>query len=271
MLTVADKIHYRDLLRLDVDYARFNAHRTVSDFRPSEFRVERFGDLTATVDPARADQPYYNRVVGIRPDAVAQLTDALDMYNDIGIEPRVDLVSNSAPDAVEYLRDIEFHPIARLTYLVADPTAALITAKSASDSTPMPLPSPTRWTETAADRFLDLLQLQGGPIDAEMRDLRRPHFCTDTFRAYVVELDSEPVSWATMFVDGSTGFLGNAFTIPDARGRGCQTALLLTRLQDAADLGLEWVLCDGVPGGTSHRNCQRLGFRNVADLDHWVR
>jgi ribosomal protein S18 acetylase RimI-like enzyme len=65
-----------------------------------------------------------------------------------------------------------------------------------------------------------------------------------------------------MFVaeDGKHGYLANAFTQPDYRGRGIQRDLLLARLHDGAELGLDLLVTDVESGTTSLRNCWRVGF-----------
>jgi ribosomal protein S18 acetylase RimI-like enzyme len=52
-----------------------------------------------------------------------------------------------------------------------------------------------------------------------------------------------------------------AGTAVEFRGRGLQTALLRTRLADAAKAGCEYAVVVTQGGSASQRNCERLGFR----------
>lgn len=60
--------------------------------------------------------------------------------------------------------------------------------------------------------------------------------------------------------DGIAMFNGDS-TLPAARNRGVQTALLSARLTHAAEAGCELAVIEAAPGGSSHRNQQRVGFR----------
>jgi ribosomal protein S18 acetylase RimI-like enzyme len=51
-----------------------------------------------------------------------------------------------------------------------------------------------------------------------------------------------------------------AGTLTEFRGRGLQTALLRTRMADAARAGCEYAVVVTQGGITSQRNCERLGF-----------
>lgn len=49
-------------------------------------------------------------------------------------------------------------------------------------------------------------------------------------------------------------------TLPEARGRGVQQALIRERLKMAAQGGCEWAMACVLPGSGSHRNYERCGF-----------
>jgi len=65
----------------------------------------------------------------------------------------------------------------------------------------------------------------------------------------------------------STAYLCGAATLPEARGRGAQSALLAERMSLAARLGATYVTAKAAPGSSSSRNLERTGFavagRNV--------
>jgi GNAT superfamily N-acetyltransferase len=71
---------------------------------------------------------------------------------------------------------------------------------------------------------------------------------------------------AALFIDGSTGWLGFAATLPELRGRGAQTALLAARIEDARAIDCDLlttetgVRVEGRPS-SSYRNLLRSGFR----------
>ncbi len=77
----------------------------------------------------------------------------------------------------------------------------------------------------------------------------------------VARVGGEPAGAACLLVRDGLAMLCGAATLPDFRKRGVQTALLHARLARAAEAGCGIVQFGAVPGGTSHRNAQRVGFR----------
>ena len=77
---------------------------------------------------------------------------------------------------------------------------------------------------------------------------------------YVAEVDGEPVGAAALIVTDGIGYLANASTLPDGRGRGCQQALIQRRMQDAAVAGCKLFLTMASPDSVSHRNLERAGL-----------
>jgi len=64
--------------------------------------------------------------------------------------------------------------------------------------------------------------------------------------------------------------MANALTAPAFRGRGCQTALLHRRIQDAAGAGCDLLVSQCSPGTASERNQLRAGFRAAGTKAWWV-
>lgn len=87
---------------------------------------------------------------------------------------------------------------------------------------------------------------------------------------------AEPVASGALFASGRTGWLGFAATVPAARGRGAQTAILSARIDRARELGLTLLVTEtGVPRpegpGPSYRNILRAGFRETYVRPNFVR
>ncbi|HJP86472.1 MAG TPA: hypothetical protein VJ852_10810 [Gemmatimonadaceae bacterium] len=74
-----------------------------------------------------------------------------------------------------------------------------------------------------------------------------------------------PVAAAALYVVGDVGWLGVAGTLPTARRRGAQSALMARRLKDGVDLGCRWFVTEtgeDTPArrNPSFHNMLRLGF-----------
>jgi hypothetical protein len=63
--------------------------------------------------------------------------------------------------------------------------------------------------------------------------------------------------------------MAGASTIPSARGRGAQLALLERRLHDAREHGCDLALMGALPGSISQRNAERHGFRIAYTRVKW--
>lgn len=80
------------------------------------------------------------------------------------------------------------------------------------------------------------------------------------FRRYVARLAGERAGAASMRIDDGIALMCGASTLPGMRRRGVQTALLATRLRDAARAGCELAVVTTEPGSRSQHNVVRRGF-----------
>jgi GNAT superfamily N-acetyltransferase len=92
--------------------------------------------------------------------------------------------------------------------------------------------------------------------------------------AYVDLLRAAPAAWdgetavagAALYVLGDAGWLGAASTLPSARGRGAQGALMARRIEDGRAFGCRWFVTETGEETAAHpnpslRNMMRAGFR----------
>ncbi len=91
-----------------------------------------------------------------------------------------------------------------------------------------------------------------------------------------MSLDGDtPVGGGVFYVaSDDTAWFGMGSTSPAARGRGGQTALLARRINDAATLGVRWMVVEtgaAIPGEpqTSYDNIERAGFRAIYARPNW--
>jgi predicted GNAT family acetyltransferase len=86
-------------------------------------------------------------------------------------------------------------------------------------------------------------------------------------RWYTALMDGRPVAQAyTHTWAGAVGVWGVA-TVPELRGRGIGTAITAFAIRDAPGAGLAWLMATA-EGRSMY---ERMGFRQVADWDVWVR
>lgn len=86
---------------------------------------------------------------------------------------------------------------------------------------------------------------------------------------FLAEMDGRPVAAAALSLQTDVALLAGASTIPDARRRGAQQALLQARLSFAAARGVDLAMVVTQPGSPSMRNAERQGFRAVYRRTKW--
>jgi GNAT superfamily N-acetyltransferase len=83
------------------------------------------------------------------------------------------------------------------------------------------------------------------------------------------------VGMGALFAHGRCGQLSGAATLPEARGRGAQSALMAARIALARDLGLEWVTAETGsetrenPNPSLH-NMHRAGLATLYERRNWL-
>jgi GNAT superfamily N-acetyltransferase len=120
------------------------------------------------------------------------------------------------------------------------------------------------WIEIAVEAFMNLDGTGSVPPDAFQREQLTEVFeetiGVPGFIRYVARVEGEPVGGAAMRIDGDLAQLAGAGTLPRARGRGVQKALLQRRLADAAAAGCTLAVITTAPGTRSQDNAMRRGF-----------
>ncbi len=120
------------------------------------------------------------------------------------------------------------------------------------------------WGATAAAGWSEWPELSGfmteiGAITARRRDAHR----------FLARLDGRPVATGLLSIDGGVALLAGASTVPDARRRGAQLALLDARLRYASRQGCTIAMMGALPGSGSQRNAERHGFRVAYTRIKW--
>jgi hypothetical protein len=88
---------------------------------------------------------------------------------------------------------------------------------------------------------------------------------------FLAELDRTPIAAAALNITNGIALLAGAATIPAARRRGAQLALLHARLAFAGARGIDLAMVAAQPGSASQRKAERQGFRPVYTRAKWQR
>ncbi len=211
--------------------------------------VRDVGGWTALGCAALPDHPWLNQVVG----EGTGLAGALDVLADAGVRRVQATVVGPAP-----------RELVRRRFRAGPPLLRMV-APSGGDLPSTPLRLEVVGPQQADDVVAVALEGFGAGLPQWWPAPLGPPGWTQ-----VVAYDrDEPVAVGGLHVAGRTGWVGAAATVPRARGRGAQAALLALRLRLAAEQGAERVCAKVEAGSASRRNLERAGFRTGHEVVPW--
>lgn len=111
------------------------------------------------------------------------------------------------------------------------------------------------WAEVAAIAFAAPLEPVAGQVALSRLIAARPEA-----RLVLAVIDGRAAGVGELSLSEEVAWLSADATLPQFRRRGVQSALQAYRLQLAASSGCSIAVSEAMPGGTSQRNMQRLGF-----------
>jgi GNAT superfamily N-acetyltransferase len=91
----------------------------------------------------------------------------------------------------------------------------------------------------------------------------------DQTRCFLAELNGRPGATAALCFDRGVALFAGGATVPEARGRGLQTALLYERMRFAFEQRCDVAMMAAEPGSASQRNAERRGFRIAYTRTKW--
>lgn len=225
---------------------------------------------------------YVNRAVGVSLDdlGAAEVDAVVRHYAAAGLPAAVQL-SSWAPDrTVAALGAAGFVPAWCRSVLAVDPRRAVVGEGAAGADAALDRSGPVQVVAVGDDpvraaQAADVMAADAlaagtdrGPGDEFMAADRVSAGTTQLLAL----LDGRPVGCGSLTVvrtdDGPAGWLGAAATVPAARRRGVQTALVGHRLRLAARAGCDLVGVTASVGTTSARVLQRCGLSLVQE--QWV-
>jgi GNAT superfamily N-acetyltransferase len=238
--------------------------------------VQRFGPLEATAFRDEPDLPCLNEIRGAgEPGAVehGHLADAVEWMRAHEVDYRLPVAEGCAgrEEAEAWLGERGYERGRGLLTFVRDAQA------------PPPAPPAAgielyELSEEAAGEGFSYLAREALelPVMAEMLAIMLPSM--EDWRCYTAVLAEEDLVAATgaMLIAAGVAQLGIDATLPRARGRGCNRALLHRRLADAAAAGCHTVfaeLDEDIPAGfqAARHNLLAAGFEEAYRSPTWRR
>jgi GNAT superfamily N-acetyltransferase len=111
------------------------------------------------------------------------------------------------------------------------------------------------WIRAVSGGFAERVELMASEMEIATGFFQDPET-----RCFLSLVDGQPAGGGAMFINEKIAAFFSGSTLPSARGRGAQTAVLHARLQAAHEAGCDFAVTKTTPGNASQRNVQRAGF-----------
>ncbi|HEX5591824.1 MAG TPA: GNAT family N-acetyltransferase [Solirubrobacterales bacterium] len=237
----------------------------------SEHGVElrEFGALQVTLTRDLPQVSILNLVLGAADASEADLEYAIAWAGEHGVSPCIPLTPGrpGSARAETWLRDKDFEPGYAWMKFVRDPHPPRFEAPEGVEVIELTAADEEPFGTIAAVGFG--MPTWGANFFAHLPG--RPGW-----RCYVARVEGKAQACAAMRIEDGVAEFGIAATLEEARGRGCQTALLHRRICDAAAAGCHTLFVETgerVPDrpSASYRNILKAGFEEAYLRPNWQR
>jgi len=222
-------------------------------------RLEKIGGAYVTI-AANIDMLAMNRVIGLglgEPASEASLDRIVSLYREAGV-PRffVQVSPNARPDVLsDWLEARGFRHHNNWVKFFREV------------GSPLPVTSDLRIAQIGpeqAEQFAHIIVRSFEWPDI-LRTLIAIPVGHSGWRHYLAYDGEQAVACAAAYFRKPFAEMAFAATLPEYRGRGAQSAFLARRMQDAAELGCEWLITETAEDTpdrpvASYRNMRRFGF-----------
>jgi GNAT superfamily N-acetyltransferase len=228
-----------------------------------------FGAVQATLTRDLPQVPILNLVLGAPEASETDLDYALAWAKEHGVSPCVPLTPGlqGSARAEAWAQKNGFEPVYAWMKFVRDPHPPRF-----------PAPAEVEVVElTAADEEpFGTISAVGFGMPVWAADFFAHLPGRDGWRCYVARVEGKAQACAAMVIEDGIAEFGIAATLEEARGRGCQTALLHRRITDAAAAGCHTLFVETgerVPDrpSNSYRNILKAGFEEAYLRPNWQR
>ena len=202
-----------------------------------------------------------NRGIGLgmgSPVNPADLAALESFYRDRNALPRLDLCPHAHPSLLEGLKEAAY-TLERFSSVLFCPLPADTRSVETSPAIQVTRARPEQadlWLRTTAQGFEGVEEPSAARLDG-----LAPNFYAEGASCFFAWIGDQPAGGGGMYLHEGIAEFGGASTRLEYRHRGVHTALLVRRLQAAAEAGCDLALIVTEPGTASQCNAERLGFR----------
>ncbi|MGC5328043.1 GNAT family N-acetyltransferase [Brevibacillus sp. SYSU BS000544] len=248
--------------QMEQELTVFNARRALSAVEKN-LQVKKLGDCALLIDANSPQSIYYNRIKGFGMNDLNNLDEILDVYHKESLTPCFDMTPN-------HLNEEVAKALFDRGYVSAEQLAFLQWQPQWKDEHTHDL-SIVAVTAENVDVLMDMISQSMGGVDQEIIDKKKAYFYQPHFQNYLAYVGDEAAGMGSLFLSGDAGYIANDYTIPQFRGRGCQSALVIHRMNEVKKMGLAQIYTDVEFGTTSHNNMLKLGFQTIFLNSFWIK
>jgi hypothetical protein len=170
----------------------------------------------------------------------------------------------ASPDTLAELSARGYHPVEVSTVLVR-PTSLPVSGKSGVEVREIRPDEGALWARTSGEGWSS----ESPELASFVESFGRVIVRAAGVHCFLAEIDGRAVAAGSLCVAGDVALLAGASTVPSARRRGAQLALLAARLEFALTRGANLAMMVAQPGSASQRNAERQGFRTAYTRTKW--
>ncbi len=246
--------------------------KAILDFRamaaepgnPLGAEVARFGSTTATRLESLSGLTPYNKARGFDRSDLEHVPAIEAFFSEAGIPIGVEVSSEAQPGVT---RALERRGYTEAAAVAATLHLDLTSRPRSAEHRTAPITSGAALEPGYLSALLDGYGFSGE--SPELVHVMAFEHRTPGLVRYTVGEDPV-VAAAALFVWRRTAYLAGAATVPEARGRGHQRALIARRLADAVELGCSRAVATAAADSPSVRNLERAGFAVVSTRVTWL-
>lgn len=210
--------------------------------------------------------PAFNTVKGLSTEAIPFLDHILDFFKEKEIPCRFELTpTNTSSEVFTSLTERGFYQSNFHTLLYGSTNAN----QAAVPETIMI----RKLEDHEFDSFGDIYVRGFGMPSFLKEDIARNNQVLNglkNWRVLAAMVEGELAGVAVLYTNGKCADLAAAVTVPEARNRGVQRALLAERFKLASSLGCHYIIGQAQFGSASQRNMQRAGMNIAYTKAIWV-
>lgn len=252
------------------EFSEVRAYTSLLQAAPQQYRdtyglrTETIGSAIAVVAESLPGSLNVNRVIGLgvaEPATEAMLDRIADLYAERGLPFGIEIGPLvTPPDIPTWLRRRGMRPIFPTTLHHRAARALELAATTLSI-----VQAGRGERKTVADICCAVFRM-AEPVHALLEGTGD----VPDWRQWLAYDRGRPIAAALSFVHGDVAWLGWDATLPEFRGRGAQSALIVHRVNDAVRAGCRHATSETAVDDPSRRNYERLGFSRVYDRSTYV-